>query len=212
LFRDGLSVVVPLVSLHLIDWKCCANSPWKCAMENPPSLNQTISPFLRLLVDIARGEVDFAVVGGIAICLNDYVRLTTDADIIITEKSENVRRLLDVLRRWGEGWARELAPEEFVPQEGSIRVTEDFDLDIFTRLRGRSLDDVRSPATSAFCHRRGSRYSIPFPGGSDLLQEGFLARQGQAGRAGDAGSAQTRRRQVIAPWTPNSTASSRPPT
>jgi hypothetical protein len=33
---------------------------------------------------------------------------------------------------WGEGGARELAVEDFIPQEGSIRVMEDFDLDIFT--------------------------------------------------------------------------------
>ena len=47
------------------------------------------------------------------------------------------------LEGWGEGWARELKPEEFVPQEGSIRVMEDFDLDIFTRMRGKSLEDFR---------------------------------------------------------------------
>jgi hypothetical protein len=33
--------------------------------------------------------------------------------------------------------------EEFVPQEGSIRVMEDFDLDIFVRMRGKSLLDFK---------------------------------------------------------------------
>ena len=39
------------------------------------------------------------------------------------------------------GWARELRPEEFAPQEGAIRISEDFDLDVFTRMRGHSLAD-----------------------------------------------------------------------
>jgi hypothetical protein len=54
-----------------------------------------------------------------------------------------VRRLLDCLSQWGEGWARELRPDDFIPQEGSIRVMEEFDLDIFTRMRGHSLEDFR---------------------------------------------------------------------
>ncbi|PYI83412.1 MAG: hypothetical protein DME26_15040 [Verrucomicrobia bacterium] len=33
--------------------------------------------------------------------------------------------------------------EDFAPQEGSIRVSEEFDLDLFTRMRGKSLDDFR---------------------------------------------------------------------
>ena len=64
-------------------------------------------------------------------------------DILISERPDNVRRLLDSLSHWGEGWARELKVEEFAPQEGSIRVMEEFDLDIFTRMRGKSLDDFR---------------------------------------------------------------------
>ena len=44
---------------------------------------------------------------------------------------------------WGEGCARELKAEDFAAQEGSIRVMEEFDLDIFTRMRGKTLDDFR---------------------------------------------------------------------
>lgn len=36
-----------------------------------------------------------------------------------------------------------MKPEEFVPQENSLRVIEDFPLDIFTRMRGKSLEDFR---------------------------------------------------------------------
>lgn len=99
--------------------------------------------FEKLLAELAQSGVDFAVVGGIAISLNGYVRATDDADIIVAETPDNIRRVLKCLEGWGEGWARELKEEDFVPQEGSIRVMEDFDLDIFTRMRGKSLDDFR---------------------------------------------------------------------
>jgi len=104
---------------------------------------ENFSRFERLLVALARSGVDFAVVGGVAVSLNGFVRATDHVDILIRESPENVRKLLDCLSQWGEGWARELKVEEFIPQEGSIRVMEEFDLDIFTRMRGKSLEDFR---------------------------------------------------------------------
>lgn len=134
-------------------------------MENQPPLDRTISPFLRLLVEIARAEVDFAVVGGVAVCLNDYVRYTADADILINRQPENVARLLQVLCRWGEGWARELKVDEFTAQEGSICVSEEFDLDIFSQMRGRSLEDFRPRLRHFEAH--GVR--IPYLAPEDLI-------------------------------------------
>ncbi len=78
-----------------------------------------------------------------AVSLNGFVRATDDVDIIVSEKRENVSKLLEQLQTWGEGWARELNVEEFVPQEGSTRIREEFDLDIFARMRGKSLEDFR---------------------------------------------------------------------
>lgn len=104
---------------------------------------ENFSPFEKLLVELARARVDFAVVGGVAVSLNGFVRATDDLDIIVRDDAENVSKLLQQLRNWGEGWARELSVDEFQPQEGSIRVCEDFDLDIFTRMRGKSLEDFR---------------------------------------------------------------------
>jgi hypothetical protein len=104
---------------------------------------ENFSQFEKLLVDLAQSGIDFAVVGGVAVSLNGFVRATDDLDILIGDAPENVQRLLDVLAKWGEGYARELKPEDFIPQEGSIRVMEGFDLDIFTRMRGKSLNDFR---------------------------------------------------------------------
>ena len=112
-------------------------------MMPPSESKEIISQFEKLLATLARAETDFAVVGGLAVILNGYGRLTLDADILVSDAPDNLRKLLGTLAGWGEGWARELKPEDFVPQEGCLRVREDFDLDIFTRLRGRSLDDFR---------------------------------------------------------------------
>lgn len=107
------------------------------------SQKENFTPFEKLLVKLVQDGIDFTVVGGIAISLNGYVRTTDDADILVNDSPENIRKLLKTLEQWGEGWARELKPDDFVPQEGSIRVMEDFDLDIFTRMRGKSLEDFR---------------------------------------------------------------------
>ncbi|MSU21633.1 MAG: hypothetical protein EXS30_09590 [Pedosphaera sp.] len=112
-------------------------------MQPSPEGKEITSQFEKLLADLARSGVDFAVVGGIAVILNGYPRFTLDVDILVDEKIENIRRVLAYLECWGEGWARELKEEDFVPQEGSIRVMEDFEIDIFTRMRGKSLDDFR---------------------------------------------------------------------
>jgi predicted nucleotidyltransferase len=104
---------------------------------------ENFSQFEKLLVGLAKANVDFAVVGGLAVALNGLVRATEDIDIIVADDPPNIRRLLDYLATWGEGWARELKAEEFIPQEGSIRVVEDFPLDIFTRMRDASIHDFR---------------------------------------------------------------------
>jgi len=108
-----------------------------------PSNAENFSQFEKLLVGLAQANVDFAIVGGLAVALNGLIRATEDVDIIIADNTDNVQRLLDYLSTWGEGWARELKAEEFIPQEGSIRVVEDFPLDIFTRMRDRSIHDFR---------------------------------------------------------------------
>ena len=112
-------------------------------MDQSPEQKAITSPFEKLLVALASSHVDFAVVGGLAVIFNGYPRFTLDADIIVGNTTDNLRRLLDCLTGWGEGFARELKPEDFIFEQGAIRVTEDFELDIFIRMSGKSLDDFR---------------------------------------------------------------------
>ncbi|HAO78450.1 MAG TPA: hypothetical protein DCQ92_05635 [Verrucomicrobia subdivision 3 bacterium] len=106
--------------------------------------NRTLSEFEKLLASLARQSIDFAVVGGLAVILNGYPRLTLDADILVHGSPENLGKLLEALKKWGDGCAGELKIEDFAAGEGAVRVTEFFDLDIFVRLGGKTLDDFRS--------------------------------------------------------------------
>lgn len=118
--------------------------------------------FARLLDAFAEAGVDYLVVGGVAVCLNGFVRYTDDLDIILKAEPTNARRLLGVLSDWGEGHARELDVSEFVPAGlGAIRIIEDFALDVFTTMRAQGADselDFEQLAPDARVYRteRGS--------------------------------------------------------
>ena len=88
------------------------------------------TPYEKLLAKLARAEVKFIIVGGVAVALNGFVRTTEDVDILIEASADNVSRLLDELEEFGEGYARELSPADFCDSEGAIRIIEDFPLDV----------------------------------------------------------------------------------
>lgn len=134
-------------------------------MDQSPELKAITSPFEKLLVALVSSRVDFAVVGGLAVIFNGYPRFTLDADILVSNAPDNLRNLLDCLTGWGEGFARELKPEDFIFEQGAIRVTEDFELDIFIRMSGKSLDDFRPRLR----YLETSGVSIPYLAPEDLI-------------------------------------------
>jgi len=98
--------------------------------------------FERLLADLAGAEVDFVTIGGVACALCGFVRSTEDVDILVRRGAANLASMLRVLEGFGEGHARELSADDFTDEEGSIRVVEDFPVDVFVRLRGFTLEDL----------------------------------------------------------------------
>jgi hypothetical protein len=100
------------------------------------------TPYEKLLAKLARADVKFIIVGGVAVALNGFVRATEDVGILIDSSAENVARLLDNLRNFGEGHARELSPADFSDSEGAVRIIEDFPLDVFTVMRGKRYADL----------------------------------------------------------------------
>ncbi|MCB1085903.1 MAG: nucleotidyl transferase AbiEii/AbiGii toxin family protein [Verrucomicrobiae bacterium] len=127
------------------------------------------SSFERLLVRLVRDEIDFVVVGGIAVCLNGYVRLTEDVDILIDPDRSNVERLISSLAKFGEGFAAELGPEDFDEEEGAVRVVEDSEdcqIDIFTVMHGLCLVDFRNDIR----HFETSGIAVPYLGPLGLIR------------------------------------------
>jgi hypothetical protein len=104
------------------------------------------SPFEKLLVKLVKDGVVFTTVGGVAVCLNGFIRLTEDVDILVEPSTANIERLLSSLRSFGEGYARELTLQDFGDEEGAIRVveaSEDCQIDLFTRMGGLHWADLR---------------------------------------------------------------------
>ncbi len=134
-------------------------------MDHSPELREITSPFEKLLVALVSDGIDFAVVGGLAVVFNGYPRLTLDADILVSSIPVNLNKLLESLKQWGEGWARELKIEDFTAGEGAVRVAEEFELDIFTRMRDKTLDDFRPRLRYLEAH--GVR--IPYLAPEDLI-------------------------------------------
>lgn len=129
------------------------------------SLPENFSPYEKLLVALVHSGVDFAVVGGVAVSLNGYVRATDDVDIIISTAPENIHKLLQCLMQWGEGWARELKEDDFLIETGAVRLIEDFALDMFVWMREKSLDDFRPRLR----HLETGGVRIPYLAPEDLI-------------------------------------------
>jgi hypothetical protein len=124
--------------------------------------------FEKLLVLLAEAEVRFIVVGGVAVTLHGYVRLTEDVDILIDSAPDNVAALLQALSHYGEGFARELRVDDFTDEEGAIRVVEEVEqcqIDIFTVMSGLHYADVIHSADRHVV--RG--HSIPYASKAHLI-------------------------------------------
>ena len=124
----------------------------------------TFEGLLGVLVD---NQVRFTLVGGLAVSLNGFVRTTEDMDILVDDHPLNVQNLLSCLLQFGEGYARELNSADFKDEEGAIRVQEDFDLDIFVRMRGSKYEDMTSHIQY---HKLANGISIPYLDSDGLIR------------------------------------------
>jgi hypothetical protein len=118
--------------------------------------------FEKLLVRLALAKVDFVLVGGLAVALNGYVRLTEDVDLLVGTAPDNLRRLLDVLAGFGEGHGGTLDPADFTDDPGAIRIIEDSEgcvIDLFTVMSGLSYRDLATDAETALVGDQPIRYA-----------------------------------------------------
>jgi hypothetical protein len=101
-----------------------------------------MNTFAELLADLSRNGVKYILVGGLAVDLCGYSRMTLDVDIIVDYSKSNLELLLNRLLHFGQGSAQELSYQDFDLEEGCIRIVEDFPLDLFTVMRGYTYPDL----------------------------------------------------------------------
>ncbi len=105
-------------------------------------MQKTLNPFEELLVGLSKVGIEFITVGGLACALNGYVRATEDVDILIKRTPDNIRKLLQFLAQYGEGYGAELAESDFSDEEGAVRVIEEFPIDIFVVMGGNHYEQL----------------------------------------------------------------------
>ncbi|MES2507616.1 MAG: nucleotidyltransferase [Verrucomicrobiota bacterium] len=125
-------------------------------------LNPMEPSFEKLLVRLADSGVQFIIVGGVAVALQGYMRMTEDVDILIEASTQNVEIMLAALADYGEGFARELSVDDFTDEEGAIRVVEESEycqIDIFTRMTGLHYGDLLADASTLEIGDRTVRFA-----------------------------------------------------
>ena len=100
--------------------------------------------FEELLEGLSKSNVNYILADGLAVDICGFSRATIDVDILIEVTEENIERLLNCLESFGEGSAKELKPEDFTLDEGSVRIVEEFPLDVFTLIKGHTYQDLLS--------------------------------------------------------------------
>lgn len=98
--------------------------------------------FESLLVALARADVRFLVVGGLAVAQAGHARFTEDVDLLVDDAPANLDGLLATLAGLGDGAARELSRDDFPPEEGAVRIVDEFPIDLFTRMSGHAYADL----------------------------------------------------------------------
>ncbi len=63
-----------------------------------------ITTYEELLDRLVKEQVKFTLVGGLAVCLNGFVRTTDDVDILVDNSPDNIARLDRCLKDFGEGY------------------------------------------------------------------------------------------------------------
>ncbi len=124
---------------------------------------------LKNLLDIlSMSNVQYLIVGGIAVELCGYARATFDLDIIIDHEPGNVQGFLKAVQAFGEGVARELTADDFDLTEGCISINEtDLQIDVFTIISGHTYRDLLP--FIAYHRPEGSDQAIPYLGAEGLI-------------------------------------------
>jgi hypothetical protein len=126
-----------------------------------------ITSYEELLERLVNEQVNFALAGGLAVCLNGFVRTTDDVDLLIDNSPGNITRLTRCLADFGEGHGKDLSTADLTEEPGAVRIYEDFVLDLFVVMNGKTLADYSSCIEY---HTLKSGVRIPFLNASGLIE------------------------------------------
>jgi hypothetical protein len=96
--------------------------------------------YVELFEKLTSGKVKFLVLGGAAVSLHGFPRMTTDIDILLENSPENIERFVLVAGQWGDGCGSGLTFNDF-QGPGCVRIEENFPLDVFTLLNGKPYEN-----------------------------------------------------------------------
>lgn len=134
--------------------------------------------FEELLEGLTKNNIDYMLIGGLAIDLCGFSRATMDMDILVEASKENIKRLLNCLESFGGGSARELSSEDFTLEEGAIRIVEEFPLDVFTLIKGYTYQDLLADS-AIFITEKGVKIRYLNSQGLIRLKDGSLRTKDQ---------------------------------
>jgi len=161
--RNNMLLLINKLSKSLL------NNLLKLFVSQVKETNSTIGSmtgFADLLVELSRHDVKYILVGGVAVTLCGYPRVTHDIDIIVEHSKKNIDLLIKCLLSFGEGSAKELVYQDFDLEEGCVRVVEDFPLDIFTLMRGNTYQELLKYVE----FYESSGVQIPYLGAEGLIE------------------------------------------
>lgn len=91
---------------------------------------------LDLWRSLHKHDVKYIMIGGFAVNLYGYTRMTADVDIWIKDTLENRKNLRAALNDAGLGDMEEIERMEFIPGWSSLYLNSLFQLDIMTAIKG----------------------------------------------------------------------------
>jgi predicted nucleotidyltransferase len=101
--------------------------------------------YAKLFEKLLSEGVEYLILGGAAVSLHGFPRMTNDIDILLKNSPENIEYFITAIAGWGEGFGADLTFDDF-QGPGCVRIEEDFPLDVFTLLDGKAYEHFAKAA------------------------------------------------------------------
>jgi predicted nucleotidyltransferase len=104
----------------------------------------------QLIKSLNEHQVDYFLIGGYALFTHGYQRATRDIDLLVPATKESAHKLINALMALPEQAAKDIDPEWFIDidkdEHGTIRVADEFVVDIMFNASGETYESLKSHA------------------------------------------------------------------